>query len=52
MKSNYKLEHKTIYFFGLFFISLKKKYTMYQDKKMHLFQNGMNFVKVKINHAI
>ena len=33
MKSNYKLEHKTIYFLGLFFISLKKKYTLYQDKK-------------------
>ena len=34
MKSNYKLEHKTIYFFDLFFISLKKKiYTMYKDKR-------------------
>ena len=35
----------------IFFISLKKKYTLYQDK-MNLFQNGMYFVKVKINHAI
>ena len=38
MKSNYKLAHKTIYFLSLFFISLKKKYTMYQDKKRTFFR--------------
>ena len=52
MKSNYKLQHKTIYFFDLFFISLKKKIYNVSRQKMNLFQNGMNFVKVKINHAI
>ena len=39
MKSNYKLEHKTIYFFDLFFISLKKKNIQcIKTKKLTLFR--------------
>ena len=34
MKSNYKLEHKTIYFFGLFFYFIEEKiYIVLRQKK-------------------
>ena len=50
-----KLQIRTqnyIFLWFIFYFIEEKNIQCIKTKKMNLFQNGMNFVKVKINYAI